>query len=330
VTRLAKAWEEIDRTAFKSAVAPLDAARQIDPADSRVPAFQAALATAQKNYQEAIYWYQMGAAMEEAEAQLSGRSLFGKSAIAVRADDSSLALLMNLRCAGRYKDLNQPDQELAVLQRSLDIEPKLLPAALHVASDHVVMPNIIDPTATSARPLIYYLAWTHVHAGYALLDAGKTDDALKQFNIVKSWSKEPAVSEARQLAYAAALRLSIAKGNPSQKKKWMAAAKKEEPLSDDEVQEVDQSLQKERYNNQQNWNAQQMADFQAKEMELMDMRQKMNTPGGYDFRNNPNYQGTDDIGPDDVHMDVPNNANAVLRRGAGDGEQRQRNPEAAQ
>jgi hypothetical protein len=205
-----------------------------------------------------------------------------------------------------------------------------LPAALHVASDHVVMPNIIDPTATSARPTIYYLAWTHVHAGYALLDVGKTDEADKQFTIVKNWSKEPSIFEARQLAFAASLRLSLAKTNPSQSKMWLEAAKKEGPLSDDEVHQLDQAMVTDKYNNSKNWTAQQFADFSAKEMELFDMRQKPNTPGGYDFRNNPNYQGTDDIGPDDLHMDVPNNANAVLRRGAGGGGQNGGNPNAAE
>lgn len=304
VTRLAQAWTEIDRTATRSARATLDGAAGIDPADSRIPAYEASLATIEKKPADAVKWYNVALALEQARAVEHGCSLEEKSRRLLDADDVSLTLLMNLRAAARLGEMKQPDLQLKYLQRNF-IGSHMTPSAREAASTRAVLPNLNDPHPTTPRKTINLLAWSHVNAAYLLLAQGQKDEAEKNFEMVWKWPHIGDLFEAQQLACAGSLRLRMAKSDPDQAlhSQWLASASKRRGLSNQECDRVNKILMTgyDPYKD-----PTRLQRVQNQMMELWKYRDQTAVPGGYDARNNPNYVGTDDRGPDDAPTPAAN------------------------
>jgi tetratricopeptide (TPR) repeat protein len=301
---IAAAWTHIVNTAYKKARLSLESAAAIDPADSRIPAYYACIATLNGKPEEAVRWYNMALAMEEAHAGLKGRSLLGGSAT-LFGDDVCLALLMNLRASIRSADLKRPDDQLAYLQRNLSLEPRLAPVAWAHANAFAVLPNQNDPKANVPRTVTNLMAWTHVLAGYCLLAQNKTDEAQKQFDIVWNARRTGELFEIQQLACGGATRLKWAKEDPDPgaRSQWRERAALHEGLSREEVDRVNQ-IRMSHHDPYKDPHS--LEKIQAETMPLYKYRWEPAIPGGYDPKQNPNYIGTDDHGPDDApHGDRP-------------------------
>lgn len=305
VTRLAQAWTEIDRTANRSARATLASAAQIDPVDSRIAAYEASVATIEKKPADAVKWYRVALALEQARAVQHGSSLEGKSRRLLDADDVSLALLMNLRAASRFGGMNQADRQLKQLQRNLALQPLLAPAAWLAASTGGVLPNLNDPHPAVPKRTDNLLAWSRVNAAYLLIAQGQTDEAASNFEMVWKWPRAGDLFEVQQLACAGSIRLKFAKSdpNPAARAQWLAGASTRRGLSDQECEEVNKVLMTgyDPYKD-----PTRLQRVQGQMMELYKYRDQTAVPGGYDARNNPNYIGTDDRGPDDAPTPAAN------------------------
>ena len=149
--RLAYAWGNIDKTAFRSAAADLDQADAIDPADSRIAAYQATVLTAQNKLDESIKWYTMALAQEEANLELDNKTLKpeAKNPAPLSIDEAGFALLLNLRRAARYEQLNQPAQRAAALEWNCAIGERIDPAHRQAATkaERAVLPNTFNVKA---------------------------------------------------------------------------------------------------------------------------------------------------------------------------------------
>ena len=72
---LKPAWDLIPRTAYRSAREWLGRARAVDPADARVAAYLGVVAEGEKKGDEAVVYYRMALALEEARLKLEGTQL---------------------------------------------------------------------------------------------------------------------------------------------------------------------------------------------------------------------------------------------------------------
>jgi tetratricopeptide (TPR) repeat protein len=316
---IAAAWTHIANTAYKKARLSLESAAAIDPADTRIPAYYAAIATINNKPEEALHYYNMALAMEEAHATLKGRSLLGGNAT-VFGEDVCLCLLLNLRAALRCGDLNRPDEQLACLQRNLSIEPRLAPVAFTQTDPFAVLPNQNDPKANIPRTVNNLMAWSHVLAGYALLSQHKTDEAQRQFDLVWNARRTGELFEVQQLACGGAMRLKWAREDPdrSARSNWLTRAALHEGLSRQEVDRVSKILTAHQDPNR---DPRQFMTIQTETLALNKYRWEPSIAGGYDPKQNPNYIGTDDRGPDDApRPDRPLPANDRNNRNTGGGE----------
>ena len=181
----------------------------------------------------------------------------------------------------------------------------MTPAAREAASTRAVLPNLNDPHPTTPRKTINLLAWSHVDAAYLLLAQGQKDEAEKNFEMVWKWPHIGDLFEVQQLACAGSLRLRLAKSDPDQalRSQWLASTSKRRGLSNQECDRVNKILMTgyDPYKD-----PTRLPRIQNQMMELWKYRDQKAVPGGYDARNNPNYIGTDDRGPDDAPTPAAN------------------------
>ena len=234
--RLAKAWGELDRTAWKSAANIIDSALTIDPADPRIPAYRAAISAARNKPDEAAQWLVVALALDGARMKLGGADLSPDGKSPVPPDACGMTMLLNLHLAARFHDLNQTDKQLATLTRNLSLEPRIPEKWREQTPAAAVLPMPSDPRSTKPRTISNLLAWSHVMAGYALVDLGKPADAEAQFTPVANWFKRDTYADAQGLAYNEMVRLHWAQHDPDKgrRKQWLASAKIMNRMDDNE------------------------------------------------------------------------------------------------
>jgi tetratricopeptide (TPR) repeat protein len=121
------AWEHIVATRWRSAEQSLDQAALLDPADSRIFAYRAVVATNQKKFAEAAAYWRIVLAMEEARMNLDGQTLLasqgGGAPLTQQGSNMALQALGHLAkvetALGRQQDA-QSDQGLykAIMARA--------------------------------------------------------------------------------------------------------------------------------------------------------------------------------------------------------------------
>jgi tetratricopeptide (TPR) repeat protein len=298
---LAAAWTHMENTAYKKTRASLESAIAVDPCDTRIPAYYASLAMIEMKPAEALYDYNQALAMEEAHQLFKGASLASGTA-ALTGDDVCLSMLLNLRASFRAAELHHPEDAYNYLKRNLAIEPRIPAAAWQTNSSFAVLPNHNDPKATTPRSIQNLLAWTHVMTGYNLLAQNKPDEAAAQFQVVWDWQHLPDLFEVQQLACAGTMRLRWSKDDPDRnaRSQWLQQASIREGLSREEVDRINQIRMS---RDDPNMNASDLQKIQNEVMPLYKYVWQPATPGGYDPKQNPNYAGTDDRGPDDAPRD---------------------------
>ncbi|HEX3356116.1 MAG TPA: tetratricopeptide repeat protein [Tepidisphaeraceae bacterium] len=293
--RLAKVWGQMDRTAWKSAQTTLDSAMKIDPADARIPAYRAAIEAARSKPQDAARWLIVALALEQSRIKLGGIDLSPNAQGLVYPEAAGLTLLLNLHLAWRFHDLGQTDKELATLQRNLSLEARIPQASREISPPGAVLPTPSDPRSTKARTISNLLTWSHVMAGYALVNLNKPADALQQFQQVAALYKRESYADAQGLAVNESTRLYWAAHDPdrSQRPQWLANAKIMNRMDDDERNRAFQLIDQ----------AGRAAGLRIDQIQQqqMDLNYWYGAtpaqPGGYDPRANPNYHGNDDAPP---------------------------------
>jgi hypothetical protein len=158
-----------------------------------------------------------------------------------------------------------------------------------------VLPIPSDPRSTQPRTISNLLAWSHVMAGYALVNLGKPADAEKQFDAVAGWYKRDTYADAQGLAVNDAMRIYWAQHDPdrARRKQWLENAKILNRMDDNErglaMSLIEQAGQ-----------AQGLRIDQIQRQQADLSYWYGATPsgsGGYDPRNNPNYHGNNDAPP---------------------------------
>ena len=293
--RLAKVWGELDRTAWKSASATLDSALTIDPADPRIPGYRAAIETARGKPDAAARWLVVALALEQSRVKLGGIDLSPEGKGMIYPDAGGLTLLLNLHLAWRFHELGQTDKELATLMRNIAMESRFPQAALEISPPAAVLPVPSDARSTKPRTISNLLAWSHVMAGYALVNSNKPADALRQFQIVAGWYKRANYADAQGLAVNEAMRVYWSQHDPdrARRKQWLKNAAILNRMDDDErnlaFQLIDEAGRAQGLR---------LDQIQQQQADLSYWYGAAPAgPGGYDPRANPNYHGNDDAPP---------------------------------
>jgi len=300
--RLASAWTDIDRTAFKSASADLDQASAIDPTDSRLAAYQANILTAQKKSDDAAKWYAMALAQEEASLELDGKTLHNdpKNTTPLTPDDAGFALLLNLRQAARYEEMNDIPRRVAALEWNCTLSQRIDPAQRFFTgpADRAVLPNTFDVNAWAPKSAWNMVAWSGVMAGNAEAAAGKWDLALKHFAFIADASQQPDIYDPQALAVAGKARIYWGNKDPhrGQRSAWLQRAATLTRITDDEINAIGDIIG----NASGKEGGERVFITQKTAMELSKFRAMPIIQGGYDYRQNPNYKGSFDPGPDDL------------------------------
>jgi len=301
--QLAAAWNDAERTAYKGAHQSLDQAVTIDPADTRIPAYLAALATAEQKPELAVQQYAVAIAMEQAHLTFKGRSLAPDATGPLEPDDVGMVVLMNLRSAARLTALKQADKALAAVNWNIAISSRVPKDKWMIAPGRAVLPNIADPQAINPRSLENMFAWSNVDAGHLLLAAGKTADAEKLFDDVAGWKRTRNIYEPQGIATAESLRLYWSTHDPvtTRQADWSRSANAMNVLTRQEANTIIAIKQSQTQLARTGY-ADQHETMQMSQ-ETMDLYYFMDAqkaaPGAYDPRNNPNYRGNNDNGPDD-------------------------------
>jgi predicted Zn-dependent protease len=300
--RLAYAWSDIDRTAFRSAATDLDQAVGIDPADSRIAAYQATILSAQNKLEESARWYTMALAQEEAMLELDNKTIKTdvKNPASLSIDEAGFALLLNLRRAARYEQLNQQTERAAALEWNCVIGNRIDPTRRQAAikAERAVLPNTFNGKAWAPKSAWNMVAWSHVLAGHCAAVEGKWDAALAHFRVVADASETPDIYDPQALAIAGKTRIDWGRkdSDAGARQKWLADAATLTRLSNTEIARVGTLVAQ--ASGLQGSNRT-FAEQQVT-LPLYKFRSMPVISGGYDYRNNPNYQGSSDPGPDDL------------------------------
>ena len=203
---IAAAWVNIDRGTVDKAQTFLDDALPIDPADGRIPAYQAAIAMSNGKPEIALPQLNMSLAIEEANALLNGESLLtGKTPLAV--DVVARSMMLNLRAAARAKAAGKLDEAAAYLNQNLLLASRVSSTQFATPSFNSILPYPGNPTALQPRSVGNLTAWTHILLAYTRIRQNQFDEAERQFQIVWNWPKEPRWFCAQQRALAGLMRL---------------------------------------------------------------------------------------------------------------------------
>jgi tetratricopeptide (TPR) repeat protein len=248
----------------------------------------------------------MALALDEAQIELRGRSLLHPAPKSSPGDELNLWLIADLRMAYRLADLGKPDEAMEALQRNLQLASPVF-SLFGSFNNDLAVPNILNPAATFARPNRYYIAWTYLNVAYALVGAGKFDEARDQFNSAQFMAHgdvDASLYVLAQRGFAGMMRLDAAKVDSDKRKDWQSAATARTRLTTDEMAAIDDLLTAQRTRESPTWSAEQLRAFNQDLDELHNLQKNPNWRPGRDFQNDPNYPGNDFTGPDDVHREV--------------------------
>lgn len=180
------AWMQVPRTAWKSAKAAIAKAQAIDPADPRCEAYLGRIAQGQENDELAIAHFRAALALLEARDRLRGWDKPASSGTPGTIDSpaAALELAVRMHLGQALSDDQQWDEALKVHLANLDMQPRITEDALTLPAPTAMLPDPELPASEFpvAQPPAYFLAWSHVGAGEALMKLKKSADAEQHFN----------------------------------------------------------------------------------------------------------------------------------------------------
>ena len=147
---LAVARERIVKTQFKSARAALASSAAIDPADARIPAYEAVIEAANDKPVDTLVKCRMALALEQVRNQLAGRNLDKPGAPAIRPADIGLTLILRNRAAAILFQQGKTDEANAMFTANVAFLSALQPERLATAVWQVLPSSTAD---TASAPL---------------------------------------------------------------------------------------------------------------------------------------------------------------------------------
>jgi tetratricopeptide (TPR) repeat protein len=236
---LNSAFVNIQRRAFDKAQVFVNDAIPIDPCDTRIDAYAASIATAANNPQEALHWYNIALALEEASANLDGDSLWRGNG-QVSAQQAGLTLMLDLRAAARAAQLGKHDEQMAYLDRNARLEPRVFAAQWTAPDYRTLLPNPNEPDLKLPKNAECLFAWTHVMRAQGLVAEQRFDQAAAECQMVWNSPHEPFLYAAQQRAIALLERVRMMKEDAAMRQQWQANAATLNPLSAAEIDRISQ------------------------------------------------------------------------------------------
>jgi len=189
---LSVAWDRIERTAWKSAREVLLRARQADPTDARTAAYWGIVAESDTTAGgDADGGLQMALAQEEARARANQTSFLATAKLATpfSPEEVGLSIMLRLKAAKSVFRTN-PEQAADYYLTNVSAEPRLSEwnLAKSVFAAMLPLPGRDAKQPANAPPLVSVLKNNRVFAGQALLEAGRTQDAARQFRAAENFA----------------------------------------------------------------------------------------------------------------------------------------------
>jgi tetratricopeptide (TPR) repeat protein len=246
----ALAWNDLDRTAYSSMEKDLDGAFAIDSADVRNGLYRGVMAQAHRRARDAVKWYQVGLAMNEANLRLDGLSAVADAKTPLPAFTAAMPVVVKLRIAGRQRGLKAIDAEMATLNDALSIIDRVPKKQWTDAWANAVVPNPLDTKAHEPPTIDFLWASAKVMAGNTLIVLHKYDDATDQFAAVASVPRrggpvsnflpDKQTLDPHWVADANATRMHWAKNDPDSTRRphWLASALTFTILNDNEKRTI--------------------------------------------------------------------------------------------
>ncbi|MCW8130634.1 MAG: tetratricopeptide repeat protein [Planctomycetota bacterium] len=173
------AWEKIERNAWDAARKALLRARELDPADARIPAYTGVIAEfGARDAAEAEACFRIALALEEARARANNTTFLAGPTTPLSPEDAGLTLMLRLKAA-RYAFQRDPAMAAEYYTATAAMEPRLSAWKL---AEPVKAGMLPDPERdarqnTMAMPLVSILKNNRIFAAQALINAGKNAEA---------------------------------------------------------------------------------------------------------------------------------------------------------
>lgn len=154
---LTVARQRIASTQFKSAREALAAARRLDAADARAPAYEAVIDASDEKNDQALVRYHVALALEDARGRLHGRNLVTPrpGALACEPQDIGLTLALRNAVGALLFERGQAERAGAMFQANMDFLSALPPEKLATPVPQAVLPSTTVATA-AVQPIETY------------------------------------------------------------------------------------------------------------------------------------------------------------------------------
>lgn len=184
-------WEKIQRNAWKAAEAALDRAAQKDPADPRVAAYRGVFAETQNRWPEAVAWYRVALALDEARARLNGTTFGEKPPSGPEfrfPDDFGLTWAVRLK-AGRALFFSDPAKAASYYLLNIANEARLNEWQFSDSATTAMLPDPRqDPKGVPDPPMTAtVLMESRRLAGQCLVRSGKPAEGLQQLGAAETY-----------------------------------------------------------------------------------------------------------------------------------------------
>ena len=176
-------WIEFSRTAYQSAAKALTIAANLDPSDSRVAAYQGAVARENGDHALAESWFMAAAALEEVRLALLGINVRESRESQYRPHDISRFLAINNAAATELNQRNRFQQATALLEINSAIYRQTSQESKYAKSPYGLLPELFeDPSRIPEAPTLEALVvWSTIHAAKANVGLKRYDAAMKQY-----------------------------------------------------------------------------------------------------------------------------------------------------
>ncbi|MBV8781072.1 MAG: hypothetical protein JO353_06715 [Phycisphaerae bacterium] len=172
---LRSTWPQIAQTKFKHAKAALARAMAVDPADARAEAYLGMIAVADQKADDALPWFMTAAAIEEANARLSGRSGTSNASGSLAPVAVGLGMAIDMHAAKLLLMQKKPADALRLLKNALSAGNRVPVQGRYVPVASSMLPgDNFDPTTEMpvALNMATLMAWAHVRAAQAMSMSG--------------------------------------------------------------------------------------------------------------------------------------------------------------
>jgi tetratricopeptide (TPR) repeat protein len=187
------AWIHLTRTAFQSASKAIDEAAALDPADSRVAAYRAAILREQGDLSEAGAWFIIAGFIEQVRLADLGLSpqIAEQANLDYTADQIARLLAINNAAADITIRRNKTGMTYDLTNINFNVYQRVPQAQKYEKSPNGLLPEVPDdPTRLPEAPTVEALVcWTAVHSARANANDGQFDRAQQQFDFAANFEQ---------------------------------------------------------------------------------------------------------------------------------------------